>query len=183
MLPTLLARINATSANLAECLERFEEMHILMFSSSDIGATAARLTAAGVNTMRRPASAHVETIRYPEIDEVRPDAEAEGRVGVVADLDPRIQATRLVSHPNSAVGIADVTLCAADGELDAVQARYERYIGRTPEQKDLPGFSTSAAQRSPSCPTPVSPHCSPVSERPRCPHLSRARLASKTWTL
>ncbi|OXM56079.1 hypothetical protein CFP71_14695 [Amycolatopsis thailandensis] len=42
--------------------------------------------------MRRPASAHVETVRYPEIDGVRPDAETEGRVGVVADLELRIQA-------------------------------------------------------------------------------------------
>jgi catechol 2,3-dioxygenase-like lactoylglutathione lyase family enzyme len=42
VLPTLLERINATSANLAECLERFEGLHILMFSSSDIDATAAR---------------------------------------------------------------------------------------------------------------------------------------------
>lgn len=137
VLPTLLERINATSANLAECLERFEGLHILMFSSSDIDATAARLTTAGVrhggvNTVRRPAGAQVEILRFLEIDGVRPGVEAEGRVGVAADLDPVIQATRLAGHPNGAVGIADVTLCAADTELDAVQARYERYLGRTP---------------------------------------------------
>lgn len=137
VLPTLLERINATSANLAACLERFEGLHILMFSSSDIDATAARLSAievrhGGVNTVQRPAGGQVETVRYLEIDGVRPGMEAEGRIGVVADLDPRIQATRLAHHPNGAVGLVDATLCAADTELDGAQARYERYLGRTP---------------------------------------------------
>lgn len=137
VLPTLLERINATSANLAECLERFEGLHILMFSSADIDATAARLSTAGVrhggvNTLQRPAGAEVETVRYLEIDGVRSGVEAEGRVGIVADLDPRIQAIRLSKHPNGAVGLVDVTLCTTDTELDAIQARYERYLDRTP---------------------------------------------------
>jgi catechol 2,3-dioxygenase-like lactoylglutathione lyase family enzyme len=136
VLPTLVERINATSANLAECLERFEGLHILMFSSTDIDATAARLTTAGVrhggmNTVRRPAGTEVETVRYLEIDGVRSGMETEGRIGVVADLDPRIQATRVEAHPNGAIGLVDATLCTADTELDAVQARYERYLGRT----------------------------------------------------
>ncbi|TCO61006.1 hypothetical protein [Actinocrispum wychmicini] len=54
------------------------------------------------------------------------------RSRIVADLDPRIQATRLADHPNGAVGLVDATLCTTDTELDAVQARYERYLGRTP---------------------------------------------------
>ncbi|WP_116200229.1 VOC family protein [Amycolatopsis circi] len=137
VLPTLVERINTTSANLTECLERFEGLHILMFSSSDIDATAARLTGAGVrhdgvNTVRRPAGDEVETVRYLEIGGARPGVEAEGRIGVVADLDPRIQAARVGNHPNGATGLVDATLCAADAELDAVQARYVRYLGRTP---------------------------------------------------
>lgn len=137
VLPILLERINATSANLGACLERFEGLHILMFSAPDIDATAARLADAdvrhgGVNTVRRPAGAEVETVRYLEIDGVRPGAVEEGRIGVVADLDPRIQATRLVDHPNGAIGLVDVTLCAADSEVDAVEARYRRYLGRVP---------------------------------------------------
>jgi catechol 2,3-dioxygenase-like lactoylglutathione lyase family enzyme len=137
VLPMLLKRINATSANLAECLTRFEGLHILMFSSADIDATAARLTTAavrhgGVNTVQRPAGSHVETVRYLEIDGLRPGVEAEGRVGIAADLDPRIQATRLANHPNGAVGLVDTTLCTADTELDATRARYERYLGRVP---------------------------------------------------
>ncbi|OKK00370.1 VOC family protein [Amycolatopsis sp. CB00013] len=140
VLPTLVERIDATRANLAECLERFEGLHILMFSSSDIDVTATRLTAAGVghggvNTVRRPAGGEVETVRYLEIDGTRPGLEAEGRIGVVADLDPRVQATRLVDHPNGAVGLVDAVLCTADAELDAVQARYEHYLGRAPRKE------------------------------------------------
>ncbi|MGY6654813.1 VOC family protein [Amycolatopsis sp. TRM77291] len=142
VLPTLVERINATSANLADCLERFEGLHILMFSSSDIDVSAARLTTAGVrhggvNTVRRPAGTEVETVRYLEIDGVRPGVEAEGRIGVVADLDPRIQATRLADHPNGAVGLVDATLCTADADLDAVQERYERYLGRVPRKEGV----------------------------------------------
>ncbi|MFE5502844.1 VOC family protein [Amycolatopsis japonica] len=140
VLPTLVGRINATRANLAECLERFEGLHILMFSSSDIDVTANRLTAAGVghggvNTVRRPAGGEVETVRYLEIDGARPGLEAEGRIGVVADLDPRVQATRLVDHPNGAIGLVDAALCTADAELDTVQARYERYLGLAPRKE------------------------------------------------
>lgn len=139
VLPSLLERINATTANLAGYLERFEGLHILMFSSSDIDDTATRWTTAGVrhggvNTVQRPAGTEVETIRYLEIDGTRPGGEAEGRVGVVAELDPHIQATRQIDHPNGAVGLVDVTLCTADPELDSVRARYERYLDRSPRK-------------------------------------------------
>ncbi|MFI7120765.1 VOC family protein [Amycolatopsis sp. NPDC049868] len=137
VLPTLLERIHATAAKLTECLNRFEGLHILMFSSADIDATAARLTTAevrhgGVNTVRRPAGAGIETVRYLEIEGEGPGVAAEGRVGVVADLDPAIQATRRIDHPNGAVGLVDATICTPDTELDAVRARYERYLSRTP---------------------------------------------------
>ncbi|WP_433022492.1 VOC family protein [Kribbella sp. CA-294648] len=137
VLPTLLERINATSANLAACLERFEGLHILMFSSPDIDLTAARLATAGVrhggvNTVRRPAGTEIETVRYLEIDGEQPGAVAEGRIGVVAELDQRIQATRLTDHPNGAVGLVGATLCCADSELNAIQTRYESYLGRPP---------------------------------------------------
>lgn len=137
VLPRLMERITATTANLAGYLERFEGMHILMFASSDIDGTAARWTTAGVrhggvNTVQRLTGAEVETIRYLEVDGTRPGGEAEGRVGVVAELDPHIQATRQTGHPNGAVGLVDVTLCTADSELDSIRARYERYLDRSP---------------------------------------------------
>ncbi|AXB41203.1 VOC family protein [Amycolatopsis albispora] len=128
VLPSLLERVNATSANLADCLGRFEGLHILMFSSADLDTTAARLSAGGVrhggvNTVRRPVGDDVETVRYLEIDG------PEGRIGVAAELEPRIQASRSEEHPNGALGLVDATLCASD--LDAAQARYELYLGRS----------------------------------------------------
>ncbi|MER7420462.1 VOC family protein [Micromonospora peucetia] len=136
-MPLLMERINTTSANLSACLDRYEGLHILMFSSPDIEATAARLTNSGVkhggiNTVRRPVGPQVEVVRYLEIDGVRPGMEAEGRIGVVADLDRGIQSSRAVEHPNGAVGLVDATLCIADFELDAVRTRYEAYLDRTP---------------------------------------------------
>ncbi|MEU7800578.1 VOC family protein [Micromonospora arborensis] len=137
VLPSLIERINATSAKLSHCLDRYEGLHILMLSSSDIEATAARLTNSGighggVNTVRRPAGPRVETVRYLEIDGAQPGVEAEGRIGVAADLDPGIQSSRAADHPNGAVGLVDATLCIADSELDAVRTRYEAYLDRTP---------------------------------------------------
>src|SRR6266540_6527252 len=81
VLPSLVERINATNANLSDCLDRYEGLHILMFSSSDIEATAARLTHSGVkhggiNSVRRPVGSEVETVRYLEIDGALPGMEA-----------------------------------------------------------------------------------------------------------
>ncbi|MBZ4324507.1 VOC family protein, partial [Streptomyces sp. SCA2-4] len=78
-LPALLEKVETTRANLAGCLTRFEGLHILMFSSPGIDAAAARLTAAGVRhggvtTVRRPAGAGVEPVRYLELDGERPGA-------------------------------------------------------------------------------------------------------------
>ncbi|WP_414941316.1 VOC family protein [Amycolatopsis sp. cmx-11-51] len=139
-LPLLVERIATTSANLAACLDRFEGLHILMFSSPDIDAVATRLTASevghgGVNTVRRPveteAGTVAETVRYLEIDGVgmRHGSVEEGRVGVVADLDGEIQGARSSEHPNGAIALVEAVLCVADDELTTVVARYERYFG------------------------------------------------------
>ncbi|XVV07088.1 VOC family protein [Actinosynnema sp. CA-248983] len=127
VLPVLLERITATTAGLAAHLDRFEGLHILMFSTPDIDATAARLTAdgvahGGVNTVRRPVDAGLETVRYLELDDL-----PEGRVGVVADLDPEFQHTRVLDHPNGATGLDEAVLCVDD--LDAAESRYTTYLG------------------------------------------------------
>ncbi|MDC3960703.1 VOC family protein [Polyangium jinanense] len=138
VLPKLVERIATTSASLAVCLERFEGLHILMFSSPDIDAVATRLTASGighggVNTVRRPVETEtgtvVETVRYLEID-TRPGSVAEGRVGVAAELDSHIQGARQSDHPNGAVDLVEAVLCVADSELAAAQARYQDYLDR-----------------------------------------------------
>lgn len=148
VLSLLVERIGETSANLAACLDRFQGVHILMFSSPAIDEVAGRLTAAGVrhggvNTVRRAApegaKVPVETVRYLEIDGEGPDARpgtvAEGRVGFVADLDPDVQGARRLDHPNGAVELVEATLCIADPELVAVRRRYETYLGRPARQE------------------------------------------------
>ncbi|MCT6775616.1 VOC family protein [Streptomyces sp. CS7] len=152
VLPLLVERISGTSANLAACLDRFQGLHILMFSSPAIDEAAARLTAAGVrhggvNTVRRAApsgaDSAIETIRYLEIDADEPHTGTapgtgtvpEGRVGIVADLDPGIQSARHLDHPNGATGLAEATLCVADEDLAATHHRYATYLDRSPRQE------------------------------------------------
>jgi catechol 2,3-dioxygenase-like lactoylglutathione lyase family enzyme len=137
VLPVVLQQIRSTSARLATYLDRFEGAHILMFAAPDVDAVAKRLSDAGighdgVQTVQRPVQTpdgtRVESISVLELD----DADVpEGRVGLVSDLDPTIQGTRLLGHPNGAVELVGVTVCAPDAELDAVQARYETYLDRT----------------------------------------------------
>ncbi|MFD9302921.1 VOC family protein [Streptomyces sp. NPDC060048] len=130
----VLSRIEATSAQLAGWRDRFEGLHILMFSSPDIDGTGTRLTAAGVdhggvNTVGRPVETpngvRTEPVRYLEID-----GAPEGRVGVVADLDPEYQDTRHLDHPNGAQDLVEAVLCVPDGQLPLVGQRYEQYLGR-----------------------------------------------------
>ncbi|MFD5690690.1 VOC family protein [Streptomyces rubiginosohelvolus] len=150
VLKQLVERIGETSANLAACLDRFQGLHILMFSSPAIGEAAVRLTAAGVrhggvNTVRRAApsgaDSPVETIRYLEIDGQESNTGTgagtvpEGRVGIVADLDPGIQSARHLDHPNGATGLAEATLCVADEDLAATHHRYATYLDRSPRQE------------------------------------------------
>ncbi|MEV0703255.1 VOC family protein [Saccharopolyspora sp. NPDC050389] len=150
LLPQLVERISSTSANIAALLERFEGLHILMFASPDIDDDAARLSSArvahgGVNTVHRAVETadgtRAESVRYLEIDSrepaARPGTVAEGRVGVVADLDPLAQAARQLDHPNGALDLVEVVTCVAEAELDATGARYQDYLG-SPAQADGP---------------------------------------------
>lgn len=133
-LPLVRSRIEATSARLAGWRDRFEGLHILMFSSPDVDGTASRLTAAGVGhggvtTVGRPVETpdgtRAEAVRYLEIDRA-----PEGRVGVVADLDPEFQHTCHLDHPNGAQDLVEAVLCASEEQLPLVRERYERYLGR-----------------------------------------------------
>ncbi|RJO72573.1 VOC family protein [Nocardia panacis] len=140
-LPSLRQKIAATSATVAACLDRFEGLHILMFAASEIDTAATRLSRVGVrhggvNSVQRPVETDtgrsVELVRYLEIDGAAPGVVAEGRVGVVANLDRTIQHTRVLSHPNGAIDLIEVLICAAAADLPAVQARYTDYLGRPP---------------------------------------------------
>ncbi|WP_329389674.1 VOC family protein [Streptomyces sp. NBC_01351] len=133
-LPLVLSRIEATSAQLSGWRDRFEGLHILMFSSPDVDGAADRLTAAGVghggvNTVGRPVETpngmRTELVRYLEID-----GAPEGRVGVVAHLDPEFQHTRHLEHPNGAQDLVEAVLCVPEGQLPLVRERYEQYLDR-----------------------------------------------------
>lgn len=58
-------------------------------------------------------------------------AAGEGRLGVVADLDPDIQGARHLDHPNGALELVEAVLCVDDGGLDTAARRYATYTGRT----------------------------------------------------
>ncbi|MFG2296447.1 VOC family protein [Streptomyces sp. NPDC048603] len=133
-LPLVLSRIDAASNRLRGRLDRFEGLHIVMFSSPDIDGAANSLTAlgvghGGVNTVGRPVETpdgvRTEPVRYLEID-----GTPEGRVGVVADLDPEFQHTRHLDHPNGAQELVEAVLCVPDGQLPLFRERYERFLGR-----------------------------------------------------
>ncbi|MFE6690975.1 VOC family protein [Streptomyces sp. NPDC057743] len=150
LLPQLVERISDTSANVAAWLDRFEGLHILMFSSPDIDAAAARLSEArvvhgGVNTVHRPvetiAGTLMESIRYLEVDGcapgARPGTVSEGRVGVVSDLAPHVQGSRQTGHLNGAFELVEVMACVAEADLDTTAARYQDYLDR-PARPDGP---------------------------------------------
>ena len=139
VLPTLLARIADTSSALGDYLDRFEGLHIMMFAASDVDAASARLADldhGGVNTVTRPVDTdegtRMEILRYVELAGV-----PEGRIGIVAELDEQIQATRTASHPNGAIDLVDTVLCAAAADLPDVEARYRYYLDR-PARSDGP---------------------------------------------
>ncbi|MFC4123252.1 VOC family protein [Nonomuraea zeae] len=114
-------------------------MHILMFDSPDIARAAARLEAngvghGGVQAAQRPVETadgvRMEPVRFLEIDGLGPGLVPEGRVGLAANSPASDAAAQTCDHPNGAVALVECVLCVAGGELDDVERRYERYLGR-----------------------------------------------------
>lgn len=121
--PDLLAPIEATTRRLAGFLEEGEGLHILVFASADVEATAARLDAAGVSH-DGVATVHAgaQTVRY--LDAHVPG----GRIGVATGN--ALGGGEVPTHPNGAEEVADVVLSVPDPELDGVRDRYERLLDR-----------------------------------------------------
>jgi catechol 2,3-dioxygenase-like lactoylglutathione lyase family enzyme len=136
-LPGIRAAIERTVATLAVGLSRFEGLHILVFQTDDVAASAARfdkigLRHSGANTARR----QIETtngiqsvpVHVLEIDQ---EPVPEGRLAVAENPAAEILQTQShTDHPNGAIGLVEALLCVRDDELDATVARYGRYIGR-----------------------------------------------------
>ncbi|MEV4006172.1 VOC family protein [Actinomadura sp. NPDC049753] len=141
-LPGLLAAIEATSANIASFLRRFQGLHIMIIDTPDIDGVAAGLTAAGVDhggvhAVQRPVetrtSTRMEPVRYLEISEPGLPAGRvpEGRVGF-AENDPaqRPGAPPHTGHPNGATGLVECVLCVDEEALPDLTRRYAAYFGQ-----------------------------------------------------
>src|SRR5215471_12878322 len=125
-LPGVVATIERTIGKISDALARFEGVHILVFATEDADATAARfdrtgIRHSGVNVAQRPGDA--QPIRVIEIED--PDV-PEGRLAI-AEHPPRAPSASL-DHANGALDLVEATLCVADASIDAVAARYERYL-------------------------------------------------------
>lgn len=138
-LPAVTALIQRTVNRFASRLDRFEGLHRMVFAAPDVDVVAGRLAKSGipnsgVTTTRRPVETNdgprVETIRHIELSG---DGGADPPEGILAVAEAGAEHLHQhPEHPNGATELVEVVLCVADGELDAVAARYEGYLGRPP---------------------------------------------------
>ncbi|NDU71757.1 VOC family protein [Actinomadura sp. DSM 109109] len=137
-LPGLLAAINATTANIASFLQRFQGLHIMIADTPDIDGIAAGLTAAGVDhagvhAVQRPVETRtgtsMEPVRYLEISATGLPAGRvpEGRLGFAENAPVQLSGA---VHPNGATGLVEGVLCVADETLPALKQRYATYFGQ-----------------------------------------------------
>lgn len=138
-LETARNAMRRTVAGLIGRLDRFEGAHILVFASADAERTAARLDAAGLahtgaRAAQRPIATadgtRLEPIEYLDIHADGGSAAMlpEGRIGVARDAPAAVlDAQTGIDHPNGAVALGEVVLCADD--VAAAAERYGRYLG------------------------------------------------------
>lgn len=135
-LPLVLQNIKRTVDTVSSCLARFEGTHILCFYSPDVEASEARFDKngtghSGVNQVQRPIET-TEGVKVLPLKVLEIDGEdvPEGRLAI-ADIPPleTLQAQTHMDHPNGAIELVEVILCAADTEIDDFTKRYQRYLG------------------------------------------------------
>lgn len=120
-------------------LERYEGLHIICFGADDAAVVDARLSKAGVKTSGViPLQRDVETpdgIRTAKMACIHFKSDTpEGLVQAAQHRTPQyILQPHLMTHPNRAIMLTDVTLCVED--LDAYEAKYERLTGRSAERR------------------------------------------------
>jgi organic hydroperoxide reductase OsmC/OhrA/catechol 2,3-dioxygenase-like lactoylglutathione lyase family enzyme len=139
ILDRLREKIVQTADRLSTALARFEGLHILVLGTTDVEATLARLTAAGViaggvNRVTRPvgtgSDAKQVSIGFVEIDS-QPGLSPEGRLALAEDGPADSSApTAGEEHPNGAVELVESVLCVPDTDLDDYECRYARYLQR-----------------------------------------------------
>ena len=136
-LPRALETARRTVATLTASLARFQGLHILVFESGSITASALRLDQEGVrhsgtNLVQRKLDAldgeSVVPVHFLELDGERI---IEGRLAIAENPTAEIlKRQRHLKHPNGAFELIECVLCVADTELEAFAVRYSRYIGR-----------------------------------------------------
>jgi hypothetical protein len=129
----VLATIERTIARISASATRFEGLHILVFETSDVHASALRLERSGVHQSgisgaQRPGDA--APIRVVEIEDTDIP---EGRLALAESLPPSGEPP--VEHPNGALELVESYLCVADAEIDVVAGRYTRYLGSAPRSQ------------------------------------------------
>ncbi|AGN70586.1 VOC family protein [Paenibacillus caseinilyticus] len=135
-LPSVIASIKKTVNKISRCLARFEGTHIVVFCSSDVTASAARMDHervghGNVNTVQRPVETQSGTQLAPvRLLEIEDEQVSEGRLAFAEDQSQDTLRTRIrTEHPNGALGVAEAILCVQDGELDTYVSRYQLYLG------------------------------------------------------
>ena len=119
----------------ARALARHPGLHLAAFAVADARGAHARLAAEGFRVrplveMSRP----VDTATGPDtaaftIARVEPGVMPEGRIQILTHrTEAAVWQPRWLTHPNGAVGLADVVIAVAD--VDEVAARFARFTGR-----------------------------------------------------
>jgi hypothetical protein len=134
-LDRLAAGIAATTDRLQTALDRSRGLHLVVLTTSDADADAARLALAGtahrgVQRTRRPGRTSAVPLAVVELDDV-----PEGRLALAEPLPADAHDPQGLEHPNGAIGLSDVVLCVADAELADVGARYAGYLDRRPRRE------------------------------------------------
>jgi Glyoxalase-like domain len=122
-------------------LARYPGLHLAAFAVADTGAAHRRLGDAGFRTqplvsMQRP----VDTEQGPDIAaftiaRLAPGQMAEGRIQILTHrTEHTVWQPRWLDHPNSARGLAALTIAVADVEETA--ARFARFTGRPAAARD-----------------------------------------------
>lgn len=132
-----------------EALSRYEGLHILAFGLQDADVEQARLAAAGFSPTRTILERRLDAPQGSGVArfvQLRPDPAQlpEARVFMLQHETPElVWQQRYLSHPNTAIALAETTVAVAD--LEGTAQRYQRYLGCTPEAG--PGYRRFALAR------------------------------------
>jgi len=134
----VLETIRSMVTGLASSFSRFQGLHILVFQTPNVEATAGHLGAVGVGhsgplTVQRPVDDQDQSLMTPvRVLEIDGKDVPEGRLAFAENPAPEILRTQSqTDHPNGAFDLIESVLCAEDARLADIERRYEKYLSRT----------------------------------------------------